>query len=140
MERRDYLMRYFDQLGEVIGRLLGFRKRKDWEHAHEYINEVADDFLGIDISALKEIESSDVVDFLLNENDFTTEKFKILAELLKEKGETYFQQLDTHNALTFLEHARVIFNYINAEEKTFSLERNQKIEFINERLANIELN
>ena len=51
-------MRYFDQLGEVIARLLGFRKRKDWKHAHEYLDEVADDFLRIDFDELKEGETT----------------------------------------------------------------------------------
>lgn len=139
MERRDYLMRYFDQLGEVIARLIGFRKRKDWEHAHEYIDEVSNDFLGIDINELRETDSPDLVDFLLKELNFTLDKLKILAELLKEKGETYFQQRNSVDALIFLNHSLTLFNYIDKEEKTYSLERNQKMEFINQRLAGIEL-
>lgn len=140
MERRDYLMRYFDQLGEVIARLLGFRKRKDWEHAHEYIDEVSNDFLGIDINELKDINETDLLEFLTKQQEFTLDKIKILAELLKEKGETYYQQFDMNSALVFLNHSLILFNHVDQEEKTFSMERNQKIEFISQRLSTIELN
>jgi hypothetical protein len=140
MERRDYLMRYFDQLGEVIARLIGFRKRKEWEHAHEHIDEVSNDFLGIDINNLKEIDSSEIVAYLIKTENFTLDKIKILAELLKEKGETYFQQLNVIDALVFFNHSITLHEFIDSEEKTFSLERNQKMEFIKERLSNIELN
>ncbi len=140
MERKDFLMRYFEQLGEVIARMIGFRKRKDWEHAHEYIDEVSNNFLGIDINEFKEIDNQELIDFILKKQNFTFEKMKILAELLNEKGETYFQQFDMIDASIFLAHSLTLFNYIDTEEKTFSMERNQKMEFIRQRLSNIELN
>ena len=126
----DYLMRYFNQLGVVIAKILGLKKSGKQQEAHLVIDNSLTDFglkmseyyLSIDISVL--------VGELMESHGLNITQIKILAELLFEKGEIEKEQGNLKISRHYYSRALVLFNYVTEVEKVFSFEREEKIKKI----------
>jgi hypothetical protein len=126
----DYLMRYFNQLGVVIAKILGLKKSGKLEEVHQVIDNCLTDFglrmseyyLSIDISVL--------VGELIESHGLNIDQIKILAELLFEKGEIEKEQGNLKISRHYYSRVLVLFNYVTDVEKIFSFEREEKIKKI----------
>jgi len=126
----DYLMRYFNQLGVVIAKILGLKTSGKLEEAHQVIDNSLTDFglkrseyyLSIDISGL--------VGELLESQGLNMGQIKTLAELLFEKGEIEKEQGNLMISRHYYSRALVLLNYVTEAEKIFSFEREDKIKKI----------
>ena len=83
----DYLMRYFNQLGEVLAKILGFKSNGQFEKAGQLIENSLTDF-GLKVSEYYlSVDISRLVEELVESQKLNINQIKILAELLFEKGE-----------------------------------------------------
>ena len=127
---KDYLMRYFNQLGVVLARILGLKDKGRFEEASKVIENSLLDF---GLKTPEEYLNMDQDELLLklrttyNLNDG---QIKILAELLFQKGEVERGLSNSGIDKKYYSRALILLEYLTNNEKVYSLERGQRIEWI----------
>jgi hypothetical protein len=126
----DYLMRYFNQLGEVLAKILGFKSNGQFEKAGQLIENSLTDF-GLKVSEYYlSVDISRLVEELVESQKLNINQIKILAELLFEKGEIERQKGNIELSRHFFERTLVLLNHVTEAEKVFSFEREERIKKI----------
>lgn len=130
MERRDYLMRYFEQLGYVLARLLGLKEDRKYHEAFQLIDEAMKDMLDTTADEWLLVPENKFID--VTSEKLTFDQQKVLSELLYENAELLYVKDEKNKSTEFYKRSRLLFEYINITEKTFSIERMNKINRIAE--------
>ena len=131
MIRKDYLLRYFEELGQVLAKLMGFKEKGDFKGGMELLNETFNSMLHISSEDLNKISSDKLVSYLADDLQFTLTQISLVAELLFEEAELYNQQTQNEHANTRYRKVLVLYKYLSQEEKSYSMERAQRTEMIN---------
>jgi hypothetical protein len=118
---RDYLGKQIDELGAVLAKiltgLLGLQSEGKCNQAT--VDAILKDELGFDVSQITNIPETDFIDWLQSKN-FTTVHFEKLADILLLTAETTEGQSLYRKSLLLLD-------YLEKDDKTFSIVRHQKI-------------
>jgi len=127
---KDFLMRYFNQLGVVLAKLLGLKKNGQFEEANEVIDNTLSDF-GLKVSNYYlSIDKSALIRELIETHKLSIDQIKALSELFYEKAQIESEIGNAQNSKDFYVRALEIYNYLTAEDKVYSLEREEKIKRI----------
>jgi hypothetical protein len=130
MERKDYLIRYFEMLGQVMARLMGFKRRGDFEAGIEEIDQTLNEALKVDLSLLESIEPSKLMHELIEKRNFGFDQLKFLGELVYERAEFFSLQNRAQQANSNYCFALEIFEHIDRTSGVYSSEQMTKIETI----------
>ena len=141
MEERDYFKRQIDLLGKVLGKLLAelICKKSSGEITDgiEITNQVLKSELDIEIIDLINISNHEIIDFLKANKQLNDENLEQIVEILilniETNSENRIKEIDR---LNLLQKCLTIYNYIQANDKTFSFERNMKIQKIQLLISN----
>lgn len=133
MERRDYLMRYFEQLGFVLARLLGLQDERRFSEAFQLIDEALKDMLNAPIDEWLMIPENTFLPEITER--LSTEQQHVLSELLFEHGEFLYLKGEKEMSKKSYNRSLLLFNYLAETEKTFSIERMNKIDQMMKKLA-----
>lgn len=141
MEERDYFKRQIDLLGKVLGKLLVelICKKSSGEITDgiEITNQVLKSELDIEIIDLINISNHEIIDFLKANKQLNDENLEQIVEILilniETNSENRIKEIDR---LNLLQKCLTIYNYIQANDKTFSFERNMKIQKIQLLISN----
>jgi hypothetical protein len=139
MIRKDYLLRYFEELGQVLAKLMGFKEKGDFMGGLELLNETFSSMLHINSGDLNRISSDKLVSYLTDDLQFTLTQVSLVAELLFQEAELYNQLAKQEDANSRYRKVLILYNYINREEKAYSIEREQRSEMIRQLLDNRNL-
>jgi len=131
MIRKDYLLRYFEELGQVLAKLMGFKEKGDFKGGLELLNETFSNMLHISSGDLNRISSDKLVSYLSDDLQFTLTQISLVAELLFEEAELYNQQTQQEDANTRYRKVLILYKYLSQEEKSYSMERVERMEMIN---------
>lgn len=127
MPRKDYMMRYFEQLGVVLAALLGFRAKKNYEQAFALIrttlNQLPDYYY-----ELADLENHDFFEKVTSAESYSVEKTEMIATLLYEEAEFLVLSGDTGKANNRYQKALMLLQYIDKATGSYSMERSQRIE------------
>lgn len=133
---KDFLMRYFNQLGIVLAKILGLKGKGKFEEAGQVIKDSLTDFgLKIPEDYLL-IDDSIFITEITGSNGLNKDQIKVLSELLFEKGD--IERLSGHedSARNYFSKTLVLLDYLTNIEKVFSFEREDRIKWINSYLSN----
>ncbi len=119
MEHRDYLMKQFEQLAIVLRSLLS--KNTAAPETRPTVSQELSEQLGYNLDQLRTIEEDRWIDTLLAIPSLNTPNLKLLADLLSALGTAD----PAWNPKSLL-----IYRHLERSEKTYSLERNAKIDKI----------
>ena len=135
MEQRDYLMKQFEQLGVVLAALMGFKSRTEYKKAIEIIHEAYNVIPGFDLDLLN-IQDPDIfLEKLLEESPHSRDKMGLIADFLFEEGDFLYLSGDRNKSRDRLFKAESIFNFLNINQKIFSIERENKMSRIRKILS-----
>ncbi len=134
MEQKDYLMRYIEQLGKVLAYLLGFREKGDSKGGMEVIDEALKDMVRMDSAEINTIPEKQLVEELCLTRKLLLEQIKFIAELLFREGEFMAMENRRAEAIKRYRKSSLLLRYIDEQEKTYSLERIQRMELLAERI------
>lgn len=130
MEWRDYLMRQFDQVGQVLGKilsdLLGLKSQGKVNDGIEIVNQVLKEELDLDIQKLLNIQLGDFINTLKTEKGFTNESLDKLADILT----IIADNRQNKDKKMLYERCLIIYEYLEKTESVYSLDRKWKIEQI----------
>ena len=132
MYKKDYLQRQFESFGKVMAALFGLRKEKKYE---EYEKEYVANFLKFTSLSPEKIEQLDLGQFvseLEGMNQFSQDKFKILADLLYEKLNFYLEIRADMQAKNLKNKCVYLYEFLqnNHTENEFNLEIHYRLNFL----------
>ncbi len=141
MEERDYFKRQIDLLGKVLGKLLaeliGKKSSGGITDGIEITNQVLKSELDIEIIDLITMSNDEIIDFLKTKKQLNDENLEQIAEILMLNIETNSENgIKEMDRLNLLQKCLTIYNYIQANDKTYSFERNTKIQKIQLLISN----
>jgi hypothetical protein len=141
MEERDYFKRQIDLLGKVLGKLLaeliGKKSSGGITNGIEITNQILKSELDIEIIDLIIMPNDEIIDFLTTKKQINDENLEQIAEILMLNIETNSEnRIKEIDRLNLLQKCLTIYNYIQANDKTYSFERNMKIQKIQLLISN----
>ncbi|MDR2009336.1 MAG: hypothetical protein LBQ22_02505 [Bacteroidales bacterium] len=131
MEYEDYIKRQFDQLGRVLGKiiagLIGQKNQGKVGMMIESANHVLENELDFNIDELLSIEPANFIHFLKVEKGLSNSNMEKIADIL-------FLVADDDADITYkeklYEKCLIIYEYLDNNEKLYSLSRHEKLENI----------
>lgn len=133
MYQKDYILRMIEMIRELIMGILGLIKKGDLDIAGEKIDNLYYDFLKEDAAFFTSIPAEDLTKRLLQEHNYTHGHLEILAWLFDTEAELELARGNRKMSQEFSQKSLTLFEFIENEQKTYSLERTEKIEALKKR-------
>ena len=138
MYQKDYILRMVEMLSEMIAAILGLIKRGDYIQASERLEKIYYDMFKQDASFFRTIRGDELTTKLLEEHNYTNGHLEILAELFNAEAELALAKGNKVGSLEYSGKSLKLFEFIESEQKTYSLERINKIAAIKDRIKMLE--
>jgi len=130
MIRKDYILRMVEEFSKFLAAIVGLRLEGEFDEALKKIDNVYRGMIDLDPIVLKSVDSTELLDFLQTEKDYSNTYLKMIAELLFEEGQIYAENGDPVEARNVLEKAKILIDYLMENEATFSFDWYEKISVI----------
>jgi hypothetical protein len=134
MYQRDYILRMIEMIGQLIATILGKIRKGEYETASQQLSNLYYDVLKEDASYFRNLAEKDMTRNILKKHNYTNDHLEILAELFNVEAELNLARGDKRATMEFSRKSLILFDYIDSETKTYSLERINKMESIKKRL------
>lgn len=138
MYQKDYILRMIEMFGELLAGIFGLIKKGEYKKASEQIGRVYYDILKEDASFFRAIPEEEVTHKLLQEHNYTNGHIEILAELFNAEAELCLAQGNKSGSIEYSGKSLILFEFIDADQKTYSLERINKMETIRKRIETLQ--
>ena len=126
-------------IGDLIAAVLGLIKKGDYNKASEELGRIYYDMLKEDAAFFREIPAGELTNKLLKEHNYTNGHLEILAELFFAEAELEVSQGHKSDSLEYFEKSLMLFKFIDREQKTYSAERQEKMNSISEKIQALRL-
>jgi hypothetical protein len=127
-----------EMLGQMIAGILGLIKKGDIEKAEDKLENLYFGMLKEDSAFFRDIPIDELTDRLLHQHNFTNGHLEVLAELFNAEAELRHAKGEKSGTLEYSQKSLRLFEFIDAEYKTYSQERIDKIAAIRERIKTLE--
>lgn len=123
MIKRDYILRWTQELAKAIARLMG----KETKEALDIIDDIFDDLLEFSPSELDDLPPESWWTYLTEEKGFHEGQLEFIAELLHRQGTLFHETGQLVESRRRLRQALHIFEQLDAQQEVFSFERQQQL-------------
>ena len=137
MYQKDYILRMIEMLGDLIAAVLGLVRKGDFQQASENLERIYYDMLKEDAAFFRSIPKENLTHELLEKHDYTNGHLEILAELFNAEAELAEAQGNPQGCLEYSEKALLLFEFIDLQQKTLSLDRLDKMTLIRDRITKL---
>jgi hypothetical protein len=137
MYQKDYILRMIEMFGELLAGIFGLIKKGQYDRASEQIGKVYYDLLKEDASFFRVIPEEDLTQKLMKEHNYTNGHLEILAELFNAEAELALAQGNNSGCMGYSRKSLILFEFIDEDLKTYSLERINKMESIRKRIETL---
>ncbi|HEX2919906.1 MAG TPA: hypothetical protein VHO50_01950 [Bacteroidales bacterium] len=134
MYNRDYILKMIEMIGELISAILGKIRKGDLEKASEQLGDIYHDVLKEDAAWFRNLKEEEITEKLLQDHNYTNGHLEILAELFNAEAELCLAKGNKPGTKEYSRKSLIIFEFIDSEMKTYSLERINKMESIRKRI------
>jgi len=121
-------------LGELILAIFSYIKKGNYQEASRILNDAYLNLLKQEASFFHKLDINEMTRILIKEHNYTNGHLEVLAELFYAEAELRFHKNEKAGSLIFYQKALKLFDFIEKENKTFSLEKLAKIERIKSRI------
>jgi hypothetical protein len=98
MAQRDYILRLFEEVSRAIAQILSHRQMKNYQAAHDLIDEQIRQTLGMNGSFLLALADEALLSLLTTLGTLNAEKSWLVALLLKVEGDLYAEEQDENRS------------------------------------------
>lgn len=139
MFNQDFIMRQIQQMTQVLNRILTqvlkLKSVEDQTQTMNFLDVELMQELGFDLDEILQIsDEEDLVSFK-GKSGFNNENLNILADILFEVADQNFEDPDHHaKSLQFFSQSLRMYEFLEKDEKTYSIDRNLKISKIKDLL------
>jgi hypothetical protein len=134
MYQKDYILRMIEMVAKLISGILGLIKKGDYEHAAEQLENIYYDMLKEDAAFFRTIPEKELTHKLLQEHNYTHGHLEILAELFNAEAVLELAKGKKTFSLEYSSKSLILFEFIDPEQRTYSLERINKMTEIRDRI------
>jgi len=134
MYQKDYILCIIEMIRELIMGILGLIKKGDLDIAGEKLKNLYYDFLKEDAAFFTTLPAKDLTTRLLKEHNYNNGHLEILASLFDAEAELELARGNNDLCLGFSRKALILFEFLDNEQNTYSLERAGKIEALRKRI------
>ena len=127
MNSKDYLIRYFQQLGEVLAAIAGFRDKKKHQLALDEINQTLNAWFMMSESDIEQLSTVELCEKVLSSPSPHFEKEKTIAELLYQKAITCYEMKKSAETQALFMKTLALYKAIDAQSREYSIEIQQRI-------------
>jgi hypothetical protein len=135
MKQDDYFLKQIDVLGRILGKiisdLLKLKNSEDVMGSIELTNHALKNELDFNLNDMLLLDNKELVNFLKVKMKFNNSHLELFAEILYTLG---FDQISS-NKMNILEKSLVIYDYLNKNSDTYSLQRIAKMDKISKFLS-----
>jgi hypothetical protein len=135
MYQKDYILRMVEMIRDLIMGILGLIKKGDLEKAGNEIDRLYHNFLKEDSVFFTAIPAKDLTTKLLKEHNYNNGHLEMLAWLFDAEAELEMARGNNKLSLDFSQKELILFEFIDNEQKSYSLERAEKIETLKKRIG-----
>lgn len=135
MSSKDFITRYFEQLGKVLAAVLGFRENKEYELAEKTIDQQLNELFQLDNKQVVSLSIEELTELVLKRKSVAYDAERAIAELIYQLSLTYMEMGQTEKSLDCAEKALAIFRAIDAQSGFFSLDIQERIISLNHQLT-----
>ncbi|KAA3614964.1 MAG: hypothetical protein D8M58_10960 [Calditrichaeota bacterium] len=89
MFERDFILRMIKQLAQVIGQVLNYKKKGQWENAQMVVDVATKQLLGINPEIVERLDADALIELFTYDGETDYDKCMTLAVLLTEQGEIF---------------------------------------------------
>lgn len=139
MYQRDFIMRMVEMLAELVAGIFGLIKKGEFDKAAQSIDNAYRDLLKEDAAFFTSIPLNELTDVLIGEHNYTNGHLEILSELFYTQAELLFAQSKLGESINFYKKALKLFNFVIKQSGTFSIEKQSKIQYIENRIAELNI-
>ena len=134
MFRKDYLLRYIEQLGEVLAVLFNMKKKGHYEEAMSFLERTFEEMLEFNHQDLKAVSGK----FLIEKySDADLDKLSAAAELFYERGNIFSHLGEEAAAKDAYKISLDLMEYVHANDLTYSISRVSQIQAIKNELDDL---
>jgi hypothetical protein len=137
MYQKDYILRMIEMLGDLIAAVFGLMRKGDYQQASENLERIYHDMLKEDAAFFRSIPKEDLTHELLEKHNYTNGHLEILAELFNAEAELAGAQGNSQDCLEYSEKALLLFEFIDLQQKTLSMERLDKMAGIRDKILKL---
>lgn len=134
MYQKDYILRMIEMVGQLIAVIIGKIRKGDYDTAYKQLSNLYYDILKEDAALFRNIPENELTSTLLQNHNYTNGHLEILAELFNAEAELCIAKKENQRAKEFLGKSLLLFEFIDSEQKTYSLERINKMESLKKKL------
>ncbi len=134
MIQRDFIKRQLEELGRTIGKvisdMLKLKERGMVNEGITLLQETLKNSFDLDIEKIFSLPLENFIETLVKEKKLSSAHLSYVGDIIYATAELFEQKKEIEKAKKLYQKVLIIFNYIDQTEKTFSLERKNKIEKI----------
>jgi hypothetical protein len=134
MYQKDYILRMIEMIGDLIAAIMGLIRKGEYKQAYDRLSDIYYNVLREDASFFRTIPESDLTNKLLQDHNYTNGHLEILAELFNAEAELCLAMENQKGSMEYSRKSLILFEFIDSEQKTYSLERINKMETIRKRI------
>jgi hypothetical protein len=134
MYQRDYILRMIEMIGQLIAAIMGKIRKGEYEAASQQISNLYYDVLKEDASFFRNLDEKDMTKNILKHHNYTNDHLEILAELFNVEAELNLARGNKKATMEFSHKSLILFDFVDSETRTYSLERINKMESIRKRI------
>lgn len=138
MYQRDYILRMIEMIGDLIAGIIGLIRKGELDKASEALGNVYYQMLQQDSTFFGSIPAEKLTDTLLRQHNYTNGHLEILAELFNAEAELRLARGDKNGSLEYSEKSLILFEFVDREQKTFSFEKEEKVNSIRKRIESLQ--
>ncbi|GET21777.1 hypothetical protein [Prolixibacter denitrificans] len=135
IQRKDFLVRQFEELGRVIAALLGFREKGESERALDYATDSLKGMLDNDPDYYLSFSDDDFRKNLQELWKPGIAGMEILSEMLYQLGWIYDDLGKPDVASNCFRKVKITWEVLEEDQGTFNMERNMKLEVLDKYIS-----
>jgi hypothetical protein len=137
MYQKDYILRMIEMLGDLLAAIFGLVRKGDYTQASVKLDRIYYDMLKEDAAFFRKIHKDDMTNKLIDEHNNTNGHLEILAGLFNADAELELAKGNRKLSLDFSEKSLLLYEFIDIQEKTLSLDRLDKMTSIRKRIEKL---
>ncbi len=137
MYQKDYILRMVEMIGDLIAAFLGLLKKGDLNQAEKLIERGYTELLRNDASFFLLIPKEQLTDKLIGEHHYEHFHLEILAELFFAEASLAEAQHKTSHSLSCYEKSRILTEFLEQEDKTWSARREERKIILMEKISEL---
>ncbi len=137
MYQKDYILRMIEMLGDMLAAIFGLVRKGDFGQATQKLERIYYDIMKDDASFFRSIPKEDLTHKLLEEHNYTNGHLEILAELFNAEAELAAAQDNPKACLEYSEKSLLLFEFVDLQQKTLSMDRLDKMTIIRDRILKL---